>query len=116
MTATPLHRTVRPALRLTARGRRALAALLLAPVALGLGAGLAQLPAAFAGDPATAAAGEREMFEMRSVAAGETLWQIAESIAGDRDVRDVVHEIMRLNNLDTAALQAGQRLALPNLD
>ena len=116
MTATPLHRTARPELRLTVRGRRVLATLLLAPVALGIGAGLAQLPAAFAGDPAVTAVGERETFEVRTVAQGETLWAIAESIAGDRDVRDVVHEIMRLNNLSTASLQAGQRLAVPNLD
>ena len=116
MTATPLHRNAVPELRLTARGRRVLAALLLAPIALGAGIGLAQLPAAFAGDAASVGTGERESFETITVAQGETLWSIAESIAGDGDVRDVVHEVMRLNNLDGASLQAGQKLALPNLD
>lgn len=116
MTAASLHQSAAPALRLTARGRRVLAALLLAPLALGIGIGLAQIPAAFAGDPAVVGTGERERFRVHTVVGGETLWQISERIAGDRDVRDVVQEIMRLNNLPGAAIQAGQQLALPNLD
>jgi LysM repeat protein len=99
-------------MRLTVRGRRLLTALLLAPVALGVGVGIAQVPAAIAGHQASASA---ESFETHTVLAGETLWSIAESIAGDHDVRDVVHEIMRLNLLDSSSLQAGQQLALPNL-
>jgi LysM repeat protein len=100
--------TRQPRMRLTVRGRRLLTALLLAPVALGVGVGIAQVPAAIAGHQASASA---ESFETHTVLAGETLWSIAESIAGD----DVVHEIMRLNLLDSSSLQAGQQLALPNL-
>ncbi|MGO1544758.1 MAG: LysM peptidoglycan-binding domain-containing protein [Gulosibacter sp.] len=116
MTAMSLHDTSRKraGLKLTVRGRRVLAALLLAPVGLGIGIGVAQMPAAFAGDDAVAQ-GAHEQFEMHTVLAGESLWDIAGGIAGSSDVRDVVAEIMRLNGLSDASLQAGQQLALPNL-
>lgn len=100
-----------PRLRLTVRGRRLLGALLLAPVALGVGVGIAQVPAALAATTTYPAA---ETFETHTVLAGETLWTIASDIADGRDVRDVVHEIMRLNLLDSSSVQAGQELALPN--
>lgn len=99
-----------PRLRLTVRGRRLLGALLLAPVALGVGVGIAQVPAALATTTTYAA----ETFETHTVLAGETLWTIASDIADGRDVRDVVREIMRLNLLDSSSVQAGQELALPN--
>lgn len=102
-------------LRLTARGRRVLAALLLAPIGLGIGVGVAQMPVAFAGDEAAVSGGVYEQFEMHTVLAGESLWDIASSIAGSHDVRDVVAEIQRLNGLSVSSLQAGQRIALPNL-
>lgn len=119
MTAAPLYgRTARTAraggLRLTVRGRRLLATLLLAPIAVLGGFSLAQIPAAIAGDGAGGAAVER--FELHTVLSGETLWDIASSIGGTHDVRDVVAEIMRLNGLTSASVQAGQQLALPNLD
>lgn len=100
-------------LRLTARGRRALAGVLLIPAALGVSAGIAQIPTAMAGHERQDAAAY-EQFNTHTVTGGETLWTIAEQIGGDRDVRDVVHEIMRLNNLTSANVQAGQQLALPN--
>ncbi|RRJ87954.1 LysM peptidoglycan-binding domain-containing protein [Gulosibacter macacae] len=106
-------RSTAAGLRLTVRGRRVLASLLLAPIGLGIGIGLAQIPAAFAGD-SSIAAGETVEYEWRTVLGGESLWSISEEIAGNRDIRDVVHEIMRLNNLSTASVQAGQRIALPN--
>ncbi|WP_311478228.1 LysM peptidoglycan-binding domain-containing protein [uncultured Gulosibacter sp.] len=102
-------------LRLTARGRRALAGALLIPAVLGVGAGIAQIPTAMAGHEQQAAAAY-EQFDTYTVMGGETLWSIAEKVAGDRDVRDVVHEIMRLNNLPNANVQAGQQLALPNFN
>lgn len=112
--ALPLrvHRGAR--LRLTARGRRALAGALLIPAILGVGAGIAQIPTAMAGHEQQVA--QYEQFETYTVMGGETLWSIAEKVGGDRDVRDVVHEIMRLNNLSSANVQAGQQLALPNFD
>ena len=116
MTVISLNNTARndAGLKLTVRGRRVIAALLLAPRGLGLGVVLTQMPSAFAGD-VSSSVGVYEQFETHTVLAGETLWDIASSIAGSHDVRDVVAEIQRLNGLSTSALQAGQQLALPNL-
>lgn len=104
----------RKALALTVRGRRVLAALLLAPLGLGVGLIAAQAPSALAGDDRPLA-GAVEEFESHTVLPGETLWDIAAGMGVDGDVRDVVAEIMRLNALPSATLQAGQQLALPNL-
>jgi len=93
-------------LRLTTRGRVVvvLLALLLIALPLVLGARAAQ-----AGAPATAPQVERHV-----VASGETLWQIAESIAGPGDdVRDVVGELVRLNALPDSSLLAGQTIVVP---
>jgi hypothetical protein len=49
----------------------------------------------------------------RIVLPGETLWQIAGEIAPRADRRDTVAEIMELNALDSAAVGAGQRIAVP---
>lgn len=48
-----------------------------------------------------------------TVAAGETLWGLASSYAPDRDTRDVVAEIVELNNLRTSVVQAGQSISVP---
>lgn len=44
---------------------------------------------------------------------GDTLWEIAERRDPDADPRIMVHRIMQLNDLPGAAVQAGQRIALP---
>lgn len=103
-------------LRMTARGRRVLAALLLVPAAIGIGWVASSAPAAFAGgelDPAQQS--QVEQFASHTVLSGETLWSIADEINGPRDIRDVMDEIVRLNQLDTVSLAAGQVIALPNL-
>ncbi|MFD2675424.1 LysM peptidoglycan-binding domain-containing protein [Gulosibacter bifidus] len=99
-------------LRLTVRGRRVLASLLLAPFAVVGGFALTQVEGA-AADNAAHATGA-ESFKTHTVLAGESLWDIAEEIADGRDIRDVVAEIQRLNVLDSASLSAGQEIALPN--
>ena len=48
-----------------------------------------------------------------TVADGESLWSIAESVSPQGDPREVIAEIMRLNGLDDSTVQPGQRLALP---
>jgi Tfp pilus assembly protein FimV len=49
-----------------------------------------------------------------AVQSGETLWQIAASVAAPgEDVRDVVLGLQELNGLADASLQAGQVLLLP---
>jgi negative regulator of sigma E activity len=49
----------------------------------------------------------------RVVLPGETLWQIAGEVAPGTDRRDTVARIKELNALDTAAVNAGQRIAVP---
>ncbi|MCQ9165687.1 LysM peptidoglycan-binding domain-containing protein [Arthrobacter sp. STN4] len=48
-----------------------------------------------------------------TVLQGDSLWSIAAASAGTRDVRDVVADIVSLNNLGSSVLQAGQRLYVP---
>jgi hypothetical protein len=52
-------------------------------------------------------------FEYVTVHQGDSLWAIAESIAPHDDPREVIDEIIRLNGLDDAMVEPGQRLALP---
>ncbi len=47
------------------------------------------------------------------VGPGDTLWSLAERVDPAADPRDVIAEIMRLNDLDSSALRAGQLLLLP---
>jgi nucleoid-associated protein YgaU len=47
------------------------------------------------------------------VQSGDTLWSIATSLQGDGDVRAVVDELQRLNDLDGVELVPGQVLQLP---
>ncbi len=52
--------------------------------------------------------------EVHEVQAGETLWDIAASIAAPgADVRATVFDLKRLNRLDGAVIQPGQVLAVP---
>ena len=52
-------------------------------------------------------------FEYVTVHQGDSLWAIAESIAPHGDPREVIDQIIRLNGLDDAMVEPGQRLALP---
>jgi hypothetical protein len=45
---------------------------------------------------------------------GETLWQLAGEIAPQADPRDVVSDIVHLNQLSSSDIQVGQRLAVPS--
>ena len=96
----------RPTVRLTRRGR--LVVFLLA-LALVLGAGLFIA----AGSVATEEAGTPEPTRVVMVGTGDTLWGIAADLAEDGDVRGMMTEIERLNALDSAVLDAGQRLRVP---
>lgn len=48
-----------------------------------------------------------------TVQAGESLWAIAEAVAPERDPRDVVSDILQLNNLDAHRVVPGQALFVP---
>ncbi|GAA1847041.1 LysM peptidoglycan-binding domain-containing protein [Agromyces salentinus] len=100
---------VRSRLRLTRRGRVVLTILSAIPVAvfaavLVLGSG---------GAAAEVDAPSNVGLSYLTVADGESLWGIAESIAPGSDPREIISEIMRLNGLDDSTVQPGQRLALP---
>ncbi|WP_136709873.1 LysM peptidoglycan-binding domain-containing protein [Agromyces sp. H66] len=106
--ASPVPTATR--LRLTRRGRIVFTALGALPLViwavvtiLGSGGAAADIGAQF---------GART-FDYVTVHQGDSLWAIAESIAPQGDPRVVIDEIMRLNGLDEATLEPGQRLALP---
>lgn len=99
----------RTRLRVTRRGRAVLTTLAALPIAIVasvsmLGAGVA---AADGGETPVAP------LEVVTVGHGDTLWELAESIAPDEDPREVIADIVRLNGLDGAVVQPGQKLALP---
>ena len=48
-----------------------------------------------------------------TVLQGDSLWSIAGASDPNRDVREVVREIVALNELGTGVVQAGQRLFVP---
>lgn len=48
-----------------------------------------------------------------TVASGDTLWDIAVAHAGDRDVREVIYQIQRMNGLSSAEIYPGQVLFVP---
>ena len=98
-------------LRLTRRGRVVLTGLAAIPVAaaalvLALNGGLAS-----AAGPTDSSA--IVTFDYVTIQAGESLWQVAQSIAPTADPRDVIAEIVSLNRLSIDAVEPGQRLALP---
>jgi hypothetical protein len=100
-----------PRLRLTARGRTVFTTLAAAPLVaialfIGLGGGDA---VAGQNDPAATAA----TFTYVSIAPGQSLWQLAEQVAPNADPREVVADILALNQLRSADVQPGQELAIP---
>ncbi|KFF60455.1 hypothetical protein JF66_04495 [Cryobacterium sp. MLB-32] len=107
-----------PRIRLTRRGRVVLMALVASPLvaaaivlALNGGGAFAAGPANGAGDGALRT--ELVSFTYVTVSSGESLWDVAQSIAPTADPRDVIVDIISLNQLSTDSVQPGQRLALP---
>lgn len=99
----PLHTR----LRLTGRGQLLLLLLL---VVLVLGAfAMGRVASSQAMVPSDAAPVPAQV----TVQQGDTLWSIARRVAPQRDPRDVVAQIRRLNHLPSAVVQAGRQLLLP---
>jgi hypothetical protein len=61
----------------------------------------------------TGEAGQPAPTEIVQVSPGDTLWGIASDAAADGDVRSMMTQIERLNALESAGLQAGQKLRVP---
>lgn len=102
-----------PRLRLTRRGRIVLIGLplvLLAAVILSL-AGLLNSPA-----KAADSTGGLSVTPAVSVTVqpGESLWAIAGKVDPDRDPRDVIADIVQLNDLQAGKVMPGQQLFVPN--
>lgn len=96
-----------PRLRLTARGRRVLLALVVAPL-------VAVITAVAVNGGVATATSESTVTEYVTVEAGQSLWTVAQSIAPNDDPREVIAAIESLNGLETSAVTAGERLAIPS--
>jgi hypothetical protein len=99
---------MRPRLHITRRGR----AVLSLGVALAVVATIVAVVLSGGGAVATSTSGDVH-FSHITVAAGETLWQVAEDVAPSSDPRDVIADIQQLNNLGTTQVMPGQSLAIP---
>lgn len=92
--------------RLTRRGRVVL-------VLAGLLVALAVALVFAGGAVGTEEAGTPPATSVVRVAPGDTLWGIASDVAVDGDVRAAMRQIERLNALDSAVIQVGQKLRVP---
>jgi len=98
----------REPIRLNRRGRIFFGTLL--AVALAGGAYFLGFGASQAGADSTVST---TSFEQITVMPGDSLWSIAGDIAPNVDTQQVIADIVSLNQLDTATVQPGQRLAIP---
>ncbi|KAM9863971.1 LysM peptidoglycan-binding domain-containing protein [Leucobacter sp. BZR 635] len=98
-----------PRLRLTRRGRVVFGSLATVLVAAALG-----VAAAFAAPGAIANSAEStQAFPYVFVQAGDSVWSIASELEPTGDPREVVSEIVRLNQMQASDLQAGDSIAVP---
>jgi hypothetical protein len=101
-----------PPLRLTRRGQ-----IVLIGIPLVLLAALLLSLAGFFNSPAKASDAPEDLTVTPAVTVtvqpGESLWAIAGSVAPERDARDVVADIVQLNNLTAGAVLPGQQLYVP---
>ncbi len=102
--------TARTRLRLTVRGRRLLAGIVSVPAVAAFGFAILSGGGALASGEAGAPIGS---FDTVTVMPGDSLWSIAQDIAPAHDPRDVIYDVMSLNALESAVVDAGQSLAIP---
>ena len=97
-------------LRLTQRGRAVFTTMAAAPLVV-----LALVIAVNGGvASASTAASGAAAFDYVTISAGESLWDVAETFAPAADPRDVIADIVSLNQLASEDVEPGQRLALPS--
>lgn len=108
MSSAP-SRVQRSHLRLTRRGRIVLTSLVAVPLVIAAGS------IALNGGMANASSDASSVtFEYVQVESGQSLWELAQTIAPDADPRDVVSDVVHFNQLSSPDVQPGQRLALPS--
>ena len=95
-------------LRLTRRGRAVITTLAAVPLVIG-----AFLFAINGGGAVATGSSEHTQFSYVTVHSGQSLWSIAEKIAPSADPRDVIADIVSLNQLQSAVVTPGQRIAIP---
>lgn len=96
-------------LRLTKRGRMVFGAL-----ATALIAGLLACVAAIAAPQALASnSASGQEFHYVVVQPGASLWSLASTLDPEADPRDLVAELVQLNQLEGSGVQAGQPIAVP---
>ncbi|MFJ4294491.1 hypothetical protein [Curtobacterium sp. NPDC089689] len=101
---------VRTRLRLTRRGRIVFTTLAALPILLIVALAVLNGGRASAGDASGSGSAH---FDTVTIQPGETLWQLAEETAPNADPRDFVQDVVTLNALDGAGLQAGEKIAIP---
>jgi hypothetical protein len=101
-----------PPLRLTPRGK-----VVLIGIPLVLLAALLLSLAGFFNSPAKASESAADLSVTPTVTVtvqpGQSLWAIAGTVDPGRDARDVVADIVQLNNLSAGAVHPGQQLYIP---
>jgi hypothetical protein len=100
--------SVRPRLRLTARGRAVLTTVIVAPLAA-----IALVVALNGGGASASLEGGQQPFEYVTVQSGDTLWQLAQQVAPQVDPREVIEQFVQFNQLSSPDVYAGQELAIP---
>lgn len=100
--------SARVKLRLTRRGRAVFTSLAAVPIV----AAACVFALNGHGAAATTTSSGRH-FDYVTVQSGQSLWQIAERVAPRADPRDVISNIVSLNQLGTLDIVPGQRIAIP---
>lgn len=105
-------RSAPAAVRLTRRGRLLLIGV---PTMVGVLAAAALLIVLVAPSHVVAgtAPAEGPGVESVTVQPGQSVWELAQQAEPQRDTRDVVLQIMELNDLDSAQVSTGQRVLVP---
>ena len=102
-----------PPLRLTRRGK-----VVLIGIPLMLLTALLLSLVGFLNSPAKAADSTADLALTPTVSvtvqAGESLWAIAGTVAPERDPRDVIADIVQLNNMSAGSVVPGQQLFVPS--
>lgn len=100
-------------LRLTRRGRIVLTAVICAPLVAGAAVTAINGGQAFADSVSSESNASTTEFQYVTIQSGQSLWRVAESIAPSADPRDVIADIVNLNQLTSVEVRPGQRVAIP---